>query len=97
MSVDKSSGSAPGQPAAGVALRTGDRRVLTGKAVAYLSAVVLLTVQALAGQSVARPDATLTAWGVALLAADGLAVVVVLRRRNRAFVAQRRVRVAKGA
>ena len=96
MSVDKSSGSAPGQPAAGVALRTGDRRVLTGKAVAYLSAVVLLTVQALAGQS-AAPHATLTAWGVALLAAAGLAVIVVLRRRSRAFVAQRRVRVAKGA
>jgi hypothetical protein len=64
---------------------------------AYLGAVALLTAQALAGQSVARPDATLTAWGVALLAAAGLAVVVVLSRGRRAFVAQRPISVAKGA
>jgi hypothetical protein len=65
--------------------------------VAYLGAVALLTAQALAGQSVARPDAALTAWGVALLAAAGLAVVVVLSRGSRAFVAQRPISVAKGA
>jgi len=65
--------------------------------VAYLGAVALLTVQALAGQSVARPDATVTAWGVALLAAAGLAAVVVLSRGRHAFVAKRPVRVAKGA
>lgn len=64
--------------------------------VSYLGAVALLTVQALAGQSVARPDAAVTAWGVALPAAAGLAAVVVLSR-GRAFAAQRPVGVAKGA
>ncbi|BCW66876.1 hypothetical protein NicSoilB4_16390 [Arthrobacter sp. NicSoilB4] len=57
----------------------------------YLGAVALLTVQALAGQPVVRPDATVTAWGVALLAAAGLAAVVVLRRGRRALVAQQGV------
>ncbi|MDQ0821352.1 hypothetical protein QFZ79_003727 [Arthrobacter sp. V4I6] len=55
----------------------------------YLGALTLLTVQALAGQSIVRPDAVLTAWGVALLAGAGLAVVLVLRRGKRAVVAQR--------
>ena len=64
---------------------------------AYLGTVALLTAQALAGQSVARPDATVTAWGVALIAAAGLAAVVVLGRGRRAIAAQGPVRVAKGA
>jgi hypothetical protein len=55
----------------------------------YLGALALLTVQALAGQSVVRPDAAVTMWGVTLLAAAGLAVVVVLTRGWRAVVTQR--------
>lgn len=46
----------------------------------YLAALALLTAQALAGQSVVRPDAAFTAWGVALLAAAGLAATAVLLR-----------------
>lgn len=52
----------------------------------YLGALALLTAQALAGQSVARPDAAFTGWGVALAAAAGLAAVVVLVRGRRATV-----------
>lgn len=44
---------------------------------AYLGAVALLTVQALAGQSVVRPDATVVTWGVTLLAVAAIAVVVL--------------------
>ena len=55
----------------------------------YLGALTLLTVQALAGQSVVRPDAVFTTWGVALVAAAGLAVVVVLARGRRALVTRR--------
>ncbi|MET1065440.1 MAG: hypothetical protein ABWX85_10780 [Arthrobacter sp.] len=56
--------------------------------VAYLGAVALLTIQALAGQSVVRPDATFAGWGAALLVAAGLAAAVVLARGRRAFVTQ---------
>ena len=55
----------------------------------YLGALALLTVQALAGQSVVRPDAAVTTWGVTLLAAAGVAAVVVLTRGRRAVVVQR--------
>ncbi|MDR6505733.1 hypothetical protein [Arthrobacter oryzae] len=44
----------------------------------YLGALALLTMQALAGQPVVRPDATVIAWGVTLLAAAGIAVVVLI-------------------
>lgn len=50
----------------------------------YLGAVALLTVQALAGQSVVRPDGAVAIWGLALLAGAGLAVGVVLSRARHA-------------
>ncbi|WP_219816664.1 hypothetical protein [Arthrobacter sp. ZGTC131] len=56
----------------------------------YLGALMLLTVQALAGQSVVRPDAAFTIWGVTLLAAAGIAVVAVLTRGRRAVLALHR-------
>jgi hypothetical protein len=49
----------------------------------YLGALALLTAQALAGQSVVRPDGAYTIWGVALFAAAGLAAAVVLARGHR--------------
>jgi hypothetical protein len=49
----------------------------------YLGALALLTAQALAGQSVVRPDGAYTTWGVALFAAAGLAAAVVLARGHR--------------
>ncbi|MBT2553952.1 hypothetical protein [Arthrobacter sp. ISL-5] len=55
----------------------------------YLGALAILTVQALAGQSVVRPDVAFTIWGVTLLAAAGLAVLVVLTRGRRGVVAVR--------
>ena len=45
-------------------------------------ALAILTVQALAGQSVVRPDGAVTMWSVTLLGA-GLAVAVVLSRARR--------------
>lgn len=56
----------------------------------YLGALALLTAQALAGQSVVRPDAAFTFWGVTLLAAAVLAVVLVLARGRRAVGGLRR-------
>lgn len=53
----------------------------------YLGALALLTVQALAGQSIVRPDAAVTVWGVTILAGAGAAVVVVLTRGRRATAA----------
>lgn len=55
----------------------------------YLGALALLTAQALAGQSVVHSDVAFTIWGVTLLAAAGLAVLVVLTRGRRAVVAVR--------
>jgi hypothetical protein len=55
----------------------------------YLGALALLTVQALAGPPVVRPDAAVTTWGVMLLAAAGVAAAVVLTRGRRAVVVQR--------
>jgi hypothetical protein len=52
----------------------------------YLGALALLTAQALAGQSVVRPDAAFTTWGLALLAAASIAAAVVLARARRAAV-----------
>ncbi|MCU1554335.1 MAG: hypothetical protein JWM13_1821 [Arthrobacter sp.] len=49
----------------------------------YLGALALLTAQALAGQSVVRPDGAYTIWGVALFATAGLAAAVVLARGHR--------------
>lgn len=46
--------------------------------VSYMGALVILTVQALAGQSIVRPDAAVMTWGVTLLAAAGLAAVVLI-------------------
>ena len=46
--------------------------------VSYVGTLALLTVQALAGQSVVRPDAAVMTWGVALLAAAFLAAVVLI-------------------
>jgi hypothetical protein len=88
-------------PPAALLLELGARRIplLRGAATrvgllwilveSYLGALALLTAQALAGQSVVRPDAAVTMWGVTLLAGAGLAVVVVLTRGWRAVVAQR--------
>lgn len=59
-------------------------------AMSYLGALALLTVQALAGQSVVRPDAAFTFWAMTLLAAAGIAVVVVLVRGRRAVLALHR-------
>ncbi|MET4097353.1 hypothetical protein [Arthrobacter sp. UYCu712] len=53
----------------------------------YLAALALLTVQALAGQSIVRPDTAFTVGGVTLLAGAGIAVVVVLTRGRRAVAA----------
>ncbi len=58
-------------------------------AASYLGALALLTAQALAGQSVVRPDAAFTIWGVMLLAAAGSAAVVVLTRGSRAVAGLR--------
>lgn len=51
--------------------------------ISYLGALALLTQQALAGQSVVRPDAAFTTWAVMLLAAAGVAAAVVLTRGHR--------------
>ncbi|WP_264353858.1 hypothetical protein [Pseudarthrobacter sp. MM222] len=79
-------------PLAALLLELGARRIPVLRAAAtrlgllwilvmsYLGALALLTVQALAGQSVVRPDGAFTTWGVTLLAAAGLAAVVVLTR-----------------
>lgn len=88
-------------PLAALLLELGARRVPLLQAAAtrlgllwilvmsYLGALALLTVQALAGQSVVRPDLAFTIWGVMLLAAAGIAVIVVLTRGRRAVVAVR--------
>jgi hypothetical protein len=46
--------------------------------VSYLGILAILTVQALAGQSAVRPGAAVMTWGVTLLAAAGLAAVVLI-------------------
>ena len=88
-------------PLAAVLLELGARRIPLLQAAAtrvgllwilvasYLGALSLLTVQALAGQSIVRTDAVFTSWGVALLSGAGLAVLVVLNRGQRAVAAQR--------
>jgi hypothetical protein len=53
----------------------------------YLGALAILTVQALTGQSVVRPDGAATMWSVTLLAAAGLAVAAVLSRARRSVSA----------
>jgi hypothetical protein len=83
-------------PLAALLLELGARRIPLLRAAAtrvdllwilvmsYLGALALLTAEALAGQSVVRPDGVFTIWGVTLLAAAGLAAVVVLIRGYRA-------------
>jgi hypothetical protein len=82
-------------PLAALLLELGARRIPLLRAVgtrlgllwilviSYLGALALLTQQALAGQSVVRPDAVFTTWAVMLLAAAGVAAVVVLTRGHR--------------
>lgn len=52
----------------------------------YLGALAL---QALAGQSVVRPAASVTMWGVTLIAAAAGLAVVVLTRGRRAVITER--------
>jgi hypothetical protein len=58
-------------------------------AASYLCLLALLTLQALAGQPITRPDSTFTLAGMALFAAIVLAVVVVLARGRRTLSGHR--------
>lgn len=88
-------------PLAALALELGARRIPLLRATAtrlallwilvafYLNALALLTVQALAGQSVVRPEGAFVFWGVSLLMAAGGAVLVILARGRRTTVTLR--------